>query len=124
MAVLAAGAAAALTGAAYAGSAQPGAAPDVRAVCSTAAALASSISPMVASTSAHATPSDASALRGRAASLATAAPSDTLREALQNAADDLAALRVSLVSGSTDRRADIAATLRSDLVALRLACHS
>lgn len=126
-AVLAAGAAATaavLTGAAYAGSAQSGTTPDVRAVCSATGALASSIAPMVASTTSLATPSDAAALRARAERLATTAPSNDLREALQNAADDLAALRVSLASGSAERRADISTMLRSDLVSLQRACGS
>ena len=58
----------------------------------------------------------------RARGLARATASDDARELVQNLADDLAAFRLSVVQSGTDRHADIAATVRADLTALRRLC--
>ena len=58
----------------------------------------------------------------RARGLARATASDDARELVQNLADDLGAFRLSVVQSGTDRHADIAATVRADLTALRRLC--
>jgi len=58
----------------------------------------------------------------RARGLARTTASDDARESVQNLADDLAAYRLSVTRPATDRHADIAATVRADLTALRRLC--
>ncbi|KRF49013.1 hypothetical protein ASH01_05025 [Terrabacter sp. Soil811] len=58
----------------------------------------------------------------RARGLARTTASDDARESMQNLADDLAAYRLSVTRPATDRHADIAATVRADLTALRRLC--
>ena len=49
-------------------------------------------------------------------------PPTTRAGSVQNLADDLGAFRLSVVQSGTDRHADIAATVRADLTALRRLC--
>lgn len=73
-------------------------------------------------------PASVHALRGRAAAAARTTSSDDVREATQNLADDLAALRVALATVAGDpaeaahRRADIEAVIRGDVAAMRRLC--
>ena len=116
---------AARNGAAVVSQAAPASSAPSGAECTTMGVLAADAA---GAASATGTPASVHALRGRAAAVARATGSDDVREATQNLADDLAALRVALATTSGDpaetahRRADLAVMIRGDAAAMRRLC--
>lgn len=97
--------------------------------CPDIGSLVAAASTTTASTTATTHGASAAAVRAgldtvlsRARGLARTTASDDARESVQNLADDLAAYRLSVTRPATDRHADIAATVRADLTALRRLC--
>ncbi|MGO4361028.1 hypothetical protein AB4Z14_16025 [Terrabacter sp. 2TAF16] len=133
--VVALGSAFVLTGAARGGASavQSAASQPLGGDCPDIGSLVAAASTTTASTTASTTATthgaSAAALRAgldtvlsRARGLARTTASDDARESVQNLADDLAAYRLSVTRPATDRHADIAATVRADLTALRRLC--
>ncbi|KRC92325.1 hypothetical protein ASE25_02950 [Terrabacter sp. Root85] len=129
--VVALGSAFVLTGATRgaAPAAQSAAAQPLGGDCPDIGSLVAAASTTTASTTATTHGASAAAVRAgldtvlsRARGLARTTASDDARESVQNLADDLAAYRLSMTRPATDRHADIAATVRADLTALRRLC--
>jgi hypothetical protein len=129
--VVALGSAFVLTGAARGGASavQSAASQPLGGDCPDIGSLVAAASTTTASTTATTHGASAAALRAgldtvlsRARGLARTTASDDARESVQNLADDLAAYRLSVTRPATDRHADIAATVRADLTALRRLC--
>jgi hypothetical protein len=129
--VVALGSAFVLTGAARGGASavQSAASQPLGGDCPDIGSLVAAASTTTASTTATTHGASAASVRAgldtvlsRARGLARTTASDDARESVQNLADDLAAYRLSATRPATDRHADIAATVRADLTALRRLC--
>lgn len=96
--------------------------PDIGSLVAAASTTTASTTATTHGTSAAAVRAGLDTVLSRARGLARTTASDDARESVQNLADDLAAYRLSVTRPATDRHADIAATVRADLTALRRLC--